>query len=58
MMQVDKLKQDQIYHEKSLYILDNIESNFKISRKIYAVLYQGICQNFQQFLHSLGIDEI
>ena len=46
MRQVDKLKQDQIYDEKSLYIFDNMESNFKISRIIYVVLYQDTCQNF------------
>ena len=57
MRQVDKLKQDQIYDGKSSYMLYNIESNFKISRRIDAVLYQDICQNFQEFLHFLGFDE-
>ena len=56
--QVDILKTDQIYDDKSLYILENIESNFKISRRIYAILYQDICHAFQELLQFLDFDEI
>ena len=41
-----------------MYILENIVSNFKISRTIYAVLYQDIYHSFQEFLQSLDFDEI
>ena len=41
-IQVDKKQKYQIYNDKSLYILENIESNHKISKKIYAVLCQDI----------------
>ena len=56
--QVDKLKKDQIDNDKSLYILQKIEYNFRVSRRIYAALYQDIYQAFQRFLHSLDFDEI
>ena len=40
-----------------MYILENIESDFIISRRIYAVLYQDICHTFQEILQSLDFDE-
>ena len=36
----------------------HIRSNFRVSRRIYAALYQDICQTFQRFLHSLVFDKI
>ena len=48
----------QIYDDRSLYILGNIESNFKISRRNYAVFYQDICHTFQEFLQSLDFGNI
>ena len=41
-----------------MYILENIESNFRVSRRIYPALYQDICQTFQRFLHSLDFGKI
>ena len=41
-----------------MHILANIESNYRISRRIYAVLYQDICHTLQEFLQSLDFDEI
>ena len=41
-----------------MHILENIESNYSISRRIYAVLYQDICHTLQEFLQSLDFDEI
>ena len=43
---------------KNLYVIENILSNYRVQRRIYAVLYQEIAESFKRYLESLDFDEI
>ena len=49
--QVDKPKIEILFDE-------NILSNYKVERRIYAVLYEQIAENFKRYLESLDFDEV
>ena len=57
MKQVDKLKNEVVLDKRSLYIFENILSNYRIQRRIYGVLYQQIAESFKRYLESLDFDE-
>ena len=41
-----------------MYIFENILSNYRVERRVYAVLYQQIAERFKRYLESLDFDEI
>ena len=56
--QVDKLKNEVVLDERSLYVFENILSNYRIQRRIYGVLYQQIAESFKRSRVIKLCDEI
>ena len=43
---------------RNLYIIENILSNYKVQRRIYAILCEKIAQSSKRYLELLDLDEI
>ena len=56
--QVDKPKKEILFDKRSLYIFENILSNYRVEGRVYAVLYQQIAESFKRYLESLDFDDI
>ena len=46
------------FNEKEAQIFSQIETNYKICRRVYGMLYYDIAENFKSYLESLDFDEI
>ena len=44
--------------EKKPKIIETIESNYKVNRRVYQSLFPDIAENFFEYIHSLDPDEI
>ena len=44
--------------EKKLEIIETIESNYKVNRRVYQSLFSDIAESFFEYIHSLDPDEI
>ena len=44
--------------EKKLEIIETVDGNYRISRRVYRHLYGDINDIFIEYIHSLDIDEI
>ena len=44
--------------EKKAEIIETVESNYKISRRVYQALFIDIADSFIEYIHSLDINEI
>ena len=56
--QVDKPKKEILFDERSLYIFENILSNYRVERRVHAILYQQVAESFKRYLQALDFDEI
>ena len=54
---VDKPKNEMLFDERSLYIFENILSNYRVGRRVHGVLYQQITESFKRYLESRVFDE-
>ena len=55
---VDRPKNDLVLNEKNLHIFENIFSNYRVQRRIYAILYEEIAESFKRYLESLDFGKI
>ena len=44
--------------EKNSEIIDTVESNYRVIRRVYQHLYSDIADIFFEYIHSLDLDEI
>ena len=47
-----------ISSEKKAEIIDTVEKNYRISRRVYQSLFVDIADSFIEYIHSLNVDEI
>ena len=47
-----------ISSEKKAEIIDTVEKNYRISRRVYQSLFVYIADSFVEYIHSLNVDEI
>ena len=48
----------EISSKKTPIIIDTIEKNYRISRRVYQSLFVDVADNFVEYIHSLDVDEI
>ena len=54
---VERPKNELVLNEKTLHIFENIFSNYRVQRRIYAILYEEIAESFKRYLESLDFGE-
>ena len=47
-----------ISSEKKAEIIDTVEKNYRISKRVYQSLFVDIADSFIEYIHSLNVDEI